>query len=226
MHQNYPFVPSKPSSYIHHHRSHQLTWVYSSHELYGTRLHSLQLGSHVDTCLLRCGKISYLFGPPQCSSFIHQHNSKRIRLTLSSSLSFSFSSSCFVVFVVFIPRSDRGVVSADLVDSSRRVLEFLNMCGWGEFDGCEKRIWPFLDDTLECGSESIMLQKTRKARAGGELNKGNFAAVTTHTSYAPVQWQAQKMHSQVERRLIYAAPGLGGRVCVVVGSEDGNWSFL
>ena len=41
---------------------------------------------------------------------IHQNNSKRIRLTLSSSSLFSFSSSFFVVFVVFIPRADRGVV--------------------------------------------------------------------------------------------------------------------
>ena len=31
--------------------------------------------------------------------------------------------------------------------------------------------------------------------------------------------------SQVERRHSHAAPGLGGRVCVVVGDEDGNWSF-
>ena len=52
-------------------------------------------------------KISYLFDPPQCSFWIHQHNSKRIRLTLSSSLSFSFLSS---FFVDFIPRADRGVV--------------------------------------------------------------------------------------------------------------------
>ena len=48
------------------------------------------------------------------------------------------------------------------------------MCGRGEFDGCEGRIRPFLDDTLECVSESIMLQKTRGARTGGELNKGKF----------------------------------------------------
>ena len=48
------------------------------------------------------------------------------------------------------------------------------MCGGGEFYGCEGRIRPFLDDTLEYVSESIMLQKMRGARAGGELNKGNF----------------------------------------------------
>ena len=42
----------------------------------------------------------------------------------------------------------------------------------GEFNGCEGRIRPFLDDTLECVSESIMIQKTRDARAGGKLNKG------------------------------------------------------
>ena len=32
--------------------------------------------------------------------------------------------------------------------------------------------------------------------------------------------------SQVERRHSHAAPGLGGRVCVVVGDEDGNRSFF
>ena len=32
--------------------------------------------------------------------------------------------------------------------------------------------------------------------------------------------------SQVERRHSDAGPGLGGRVCVVVGDEDGNWSFF
>ena len=60
------------------------------------------------------------------------------------------------------------------------------MCGRGDFNGCEGRIRPFLDDTLECVSESVMLKKTRLARAGGELNKGNFTAVTTRTSYAHV----------------------------------------
>ena len=38
------------------------------------------------------------------------------------------------------------------MDSSRRVLDVLNMYGGGEFDGCEGRILPFLDDTLECVS--------------------------------------------------------------------------
>ena len=60
------------------------------------------------------------------------------------------------------------------MDLSRRVSEVLNMCGGGEFDDCEGRIRPFLDDTLEYVSEPIMLQKTCGARAGGELNKGNF----------------------------------------------------
>ena len=76
--------------------------------------------------------------------------------------------------------------SADLVDSSRQVSDVSNTCGGGELDGCEGRIRPFLDETLECVSESIMLQKTCGARAGGEFNKGNFAAATTRTSYAPV----------------------------------------
>ena len=32
--------------------------------------------------------------------------------------------------------------------------------------------------------------------------------------------------SQVERRHSLAAPGLGGRVCVVVGDEDGKSEFF
>ena len=32
--------------------------------------------------------------------------------------------------------------------------------------------------------------------------------------------------SQVERRHSHAAPGIGGRVCAVVGDEDGNWSVF
>ena len=60
------------------------------------------------------------------------------------------------------------------MDSSRWVLGVPNKCSKGEFDGCEGRIRPFIDETLECVSESIMLQKTGLARAGGELNKGKF----------------------------------------------------
>ena len=60
---------------------------------------------------------------------------------------------------------------ADLVDSSRPVSDVSNTCGGSEFDGCEEKILPFLDDTLECVSESIMLQKTRSTRAVGELNQ-------------------------------------------------------
>ena len=60
------------------------------------------------------------------------------------------------------------------MDSSRRVSDVPNTCSEGEFNGCEGRIRPFLDYTLECVSESVMLQKTRLARASGELNKGKF----------------------------------------------------
>ena len=42
------------------------------------------------------------------------------------------------------------------------------MCSGGEFDNCEGGIRLFLGDTLEYVSESIMLQKTRGARAGGD----------------------------------------------------------
>ena len=60
------------------------------------------------------------------------------------------------------------------MDSSQRVSDVLNTCGGGEFDSCEGRIRPFLDYTLEFVSESVMLQKMRLARAGGEMNKGTF----------------------------------------------------
>ena len=153
MHQDYPFITFQPYSYIHQHRARHPTWVHRSHGLYGTCLQSLRLGSHVDTCLLRCGKISYLFDPPQCYSFIRQHYLKRIRLTLSS-FSLFLSSSSF--FVVFIPRADRGVFymrvlenSADSVDLSRRVSDVLNTYGGGEFDSCEGSTRHFIDDTLE-----------------------------------------------------------------------------
>ena len=69
--------------------------------------------------------------------------------------------------------------------------------------------------------------KTLKASAGGESNKGKFAAVTTRTSYAPrVVTGPENAVSQLERRHSLAAPGLGGRVCVVVGDEDVNRSFF
>ena len=45
------------------------------------------------------------------------------------------------------------------MDLLRRVSEVSNMCGGGDFDGCEGRIRPFLEETLEYVSEYIMLQK-------------------------------------------------------------------
>ena len=138
MHQDYPFVPSQTYSYIHQHRACQPTWVHSPHELYGPHLHSLQLGSHIDTCLLRCWKISYLFDPPQCYSCIHQHNSKQIRLTLSSSSLFLFSSSFFLVFVIFIPRSYRGFVYMHVLEKFGR-FGGLIATGISRFEHVRKR---------------------------------------------------------------------------------------
>ena len=138
MHQDYPFVPSKPSSYICQNPPRQPTWVHSYHEFYGNRLHSLQFGSHVDTCLLHCGKMSYLFFPPQCSSCIHQHNSKRILLTLSSSSSFSFFSSYFVVFVIFVPKADRGVVYMRVFETFGGFSGFV-ATGIGRFEHMRRR---------------------------------------------------------------------------------------
>ena len=85
------------------------------------------------------------------------------------------------VFLFFIPRADMGVVymrevkkSADLVDLSRQVSDVLKTCGGGKFDGCKGKFRPLLDDTLECVSESIMLQKSRSACVGDKPNKGKF----------------------------------------------------
>ena len=113
------------------------------------------------------------------------------------------------------------------MDSSRRVSEFSNTCGGGEFDGCEGRILPFLDDTLECVSESIMLQKTRSARAGGKPNNGEFCRCCyTHKRCPSVVTDQENTVSQVERQHSDASPSLGSRVCVVVCDEDGNHQFF
>ena len=113
------------------------------------------------------------------------------------------------------------------MDSSRRVLDVSNTCGGGEFDGCEGKIRPFFDDTLEYVSESVKLQKTRLAHAGGELNKGKSRCCNhTHWLCPCVVTGLENAVSSVERRHSHAAPGLGGHVCIVVGDEDGNWSFF
>ena len=101
------------------------------------------------------------------------------------------------------------------------------MCGGGEFDGCEERIRLFLDDNLEYVSESIMLQKTRGACAGDELNKGKFLRCN-HTHYlCPIMvTEPENAVSQVERRHSDVTPVLGGRVCFVIGNGDENRSFF
>ena len=60
-------------------------------------------------------------------------------------------SSIFVVFVVFIPRADRGVVYMRVLEKFGGFGGFVatdsevsNMCGRGKFDGCEGRIRPNL----------------------------------------------------------------------------------
>ena len=104
------------------------------------------------------------------------------------------------------------------MDSSRRVADVSNTCVGDEFDGCEGRILPFLYDTLECVSESIMLQKTCSARAGGEPNEREFSrCYYMHKRCPRVVTGPENAVSWVERRHSDAAPGLGGCVCVVVG---------
>ena len=150
MHQDYPFVTSQPSSYIHQHRARQ----------------------------------------PTCSSCIHQNTSKRIRLTLSSSS--LFSSSFFVVFVVFIPRSDRGVVYM-------RVSEKIGVFGGFVAIGLRRfkhvwrrwfwRLWGE-DSTISWWHPGMFVRihhitKTRAACAGGELNKGHFLPLLLHALDMP-----------------------------------------
>ena len=74
------------------------------------------------------------------------------------------------------------------MDSSRWVSDVSNTCGGGEFDGCEGRIQPFLDDTLECVSEFIMLQKTCKARAAAKFSLVWFAACARFAPFFVTWW--------------------------------------
>ena len=71
-----------------------------------------------------------------------------------------------------------------------------------------------------------MLQKTRLARAGDELNKGKFRRCDYTYYLCPcVGIGPENAVSQVDRRHSLAASGLGGHVCVVVGDVDGNRIF-
>ena len=120
----------------------------------------------------------------------------------SSSLSFSFLTSFFVVFVVFSPRANRGVVymhvlekKSDSVDSSRRVSDVSNTCGGGEFDGCGGGLERFLM-TPWMACQNLPCYKNRAALAqASNQTRENFAAVPTRTSYAPICVQSQKMQS-------------------------------
>ena len=72
-----------------------------------------------------------------------------------------------------------------------------------------------------------MLQKMCIARTGGETNKGEFRRCHyTHKNCPRVVTGPENAVPQVEIRHSDEAPGLGGRVCVVVGDEDGNRQFF
>ena len=114
-------------------------------------------------------EFDFPFSPPHCFRFCLHFSS------FSSFSSFSFTGPIGASFTCVCSEN-----SVNSVDSSRRFSDVPNTCGGGEFDGCEGRTQPFLDDSLECVSESVMLQKTRLACAGGELNKVNFLRCT-HT---------------------------------------------
>ena len=108
------------------------------------------------------------------------------------------------------------------MDSSRWVSDVSNTFGEGELDICEGRIRLFLGDTLECVSESIMLQKNAQGS-----RRRRISPLLLHALVMPLcSDRPRNAVSQVERRHSHAAPGLGGRVCVVVGDEDGNRHFF
>ena len=71
------------------------------------------------------------------------------------------------------------------MDLSRRVSDVSNTCVGGELDGCEGRIRPFPDDTLEYVSESIMLQKlARLAQAANRTRE--ISPLLLHTLVMPL----------------------------------------
>ena len=68
-----------------------------------------------------------------------------------------------------------------------------------------------------------MLQKSCSTRTGGEPNGGEFRRCThTHKKCPRVGKGPENAVSQVERLHSEAAPGLGDRVCVIVGDNFGN----
>ena len=112
------------------------------------------------------------------------------------------------------------------MDSLRRVLDVPNTCGRGEFDGCEGSIRPFL--SLHPGM-CVRIRHVTKNALGSRMRRieqGKFSPLLLHALVVPPCIDRPKNSvSQVERRHSFAAPGLGGRVCIVDGDEDGNRSF-
>ena len=77
-----------------------------------------------------------------------------------------------------------------------------------------------------CQNPSCYKKRTR-ARAGGELNKGKFRRCNhTHYLCPVVVTGPENAFSEVERKHSDVVPGLGGRICFVVGDEDRNRIFL
>ena len=60
-----------------------------------------------------------------------------------------------------------------------------------------------------------------------QIKQGEMFPLLLHALVMPrVVKGPENAVSQVERLHSHAAPGIGGRFCVVVGDEDGNWSFF
>ena len=112
---------------------------------------------------------------------------------MSSSSSFSFSSSFFVVFIVFIPRDDRGVVYmrvlrkfsgfggfiATGLGRFERVAEVSSTAVRGVLDRFLMTPWMAFQNPSCYKNCAALTQAANRTR---EI----FSAVTTRTSYAPV----------------------------------------
>ena len=165
---------------------------------------------------------------PSSSSFDHiflPPPPRVLRRLASSSSSFSFLSSFFVVFVVFIPRDDRGIVYMCVLEKCGGFGGIVGT-GIGRFKHMGRRwVWRLWgeDSTVSWWHPGMCVrihhvtknvQRSRRRR-------------TEWGRISPLTWYAQNMPcvvigqensvSQVERRHSDATPDLGGLVCVVFG---------
>ena len=204
MHQDHPFVTLQPSSYIHQHRARQPTLFHSSHELFGTRLHSHQLGSHVDTCLLRCWTILHNVFPVFISTIQNEFN-----LTFPPPRRFRFES-CWLIQVENCGGSFRNAEGECKHDfqaevnayKCHRVHESYELKWDGERDAYEYRKkvvkeWRYNPDALIAKDKEILaaaekLAKKEQSHAEIEIQaKGIWGAINSSNEKA--QWEAKNI---------------------------------